>query len=165
MSIVVQIASACEHPAPVDLKTWAESARASLSPSNHREIVLRLVDEAEMSELNTEYRNKSGPTNVLSFLADLPGAMLESSETEDDIGQELNLPLGDIVICAPVVRREAKAQNKQLPAHWCHMVTHGVLHLYGFDHIKSSDAITMEALETRILAKLGFPDPYLVIKQ
>jgi len=164
LSIVVQTVSICEHPPSGELETWAETARTSLANSNHREIVLRLVDEAEMIELNAEFRSKPGATNVLSFLAELPDAMIKNNGLENNIEQELNLPLGDIVICAPIVAMEAKAQNKRLPAHWCHMVTHGVLHLYGFDHVKKTDAMTMEALETKILAKLGFPDPYLAIK-
>jgi probable rRNA maturation factor len=169
LSVVIQIASICEHPSQDKLKFWAETSRTSLANNNLREIdlreiVLRLVDETEMTELNTTYRGKPEPTNVLSFLAELPNTVLNTSELKNAIEQDKDLPLGDIVICAPVVALEAKKQNKSLPAHWCHMVAHGVLHLYGLDHAKKADATIMEALETKILARLGFPDPYLALK-
>ena len=84
---------------------------------------------------------------MLSFPADLP--------------PDLDLPLlGDLVICAPVVEREAAEQGKPIEAHWAHMLVHGCLHLIGYDHIEDNDADIMEALETRILTKLGFPPPY-----
>ena len=94
-----------------------------------------------------EYRGKDYATNVLSFPADLP--------------PEVQLPLlGDIVICAAVVSREAREQNKALDAHWAHMLIHGTLHLQGYDHQNDADAKKMESREKRILAKLGFDDPY-----
>lgn len=100
-----------------------------------------------MTTLNRDYRGKSGPTNVLSFPADLP--------------PELALPLlGDIVVCAPVVAREAAEQGKPLAAHWAHMAVHGCLHLLGHDHVEEADAVAMETLESTILAQLGFPCPY-----
>jgi probable rRNA maturation factor len=100
-----------------------------------------------MAQLNQHYRGKPGPTNVLSFPADLP--------------ESLQLPLlGDIVICAPVVAREAVEQGKPAAAHWAHMAVHGALHLLGYDHICETEATEMEDLETAILATLGFPCPY-----
>ena len=97
--------------------------------------------------MNQRYRSKSGPTNVLSFpFEDPPG--VESDE------------LGDIVVCAPVVDREAVEQGKTAQEHWAHMVVHGVLHLCGYDHIDDKDADEMENEETRILTGLGFPAPY-----
>ena len=164
MSVVIQIASVCEHPSPEELIFWAETSRTPFATNDLREIVLRLVDKAEMTELNTAYRGKPEPTNVLSFLAELPDVVVNHSELKNVVEQEKDFPLGDIVICAPVVALEAKEQNKPLPAHWCHIVTHGILHLYGLDHTKKADATIMEALETKILAKLGFPDPYLALK-
>ena len=113
------------------------------------EITLRLVDEAEMQQLNARYRHKDKPTNVLSFPADIP----------EEIPLELPF-LGDIVLCVPVIHQEAEAQEKLLLAHWAHMVVHGVLHLLGYDHINDQDAKIMEQKEILILKKLGFTDPY-----
>jgi probable rRNA maturation factor len=111
------------------------------------ELSVRIVDEQESAELNQRYRNKQGATNVLSFPADLPDS--------------LQLPLlGDLVICAPVVEREAQQQEKTLDAHWAHMLIHGSLHLIGFDHIDDQDAEEMEKLETKIITGLNFPPPY-----
>ena len=104
------------------------------------------MDEGQ--SLNHTYRGKDYATNVLSFPADLP--------------PELDLPLlGDLVVCAPVVAREATEQHKQLNAHWAHMVIHGCLHLLGYDHIDDAEADEMEALERELLAQLGIADPYL----
>jgi probable rRNA maturation factor len=133
-------------PAPEQLLHWVEAA---LEKENHGvELVIRLVDEAESAELNEAYRGKSGPTNVLSFPFDMPPEV-----------EETRL-LGDLVICAPVVRREAVEQGKTEPAHWAHLVVHGTLHLQGYDHQSEAGAAEMEGLERRILARLGYPDPY-----
>ncbi|MAT66140.1 MAG: rRNA maturation RNase YbeY [Gammaproteobacteria bacterium] len=130
-------------------ETFEHWALAAWQGEGTVELTLRLVDEAESSELNQTYRGKSGPTNVLSFpveAAELPG---------------LELPLlGDLVICAPVVAREAAAQGKTAEAHWAHMVVHGMLHLQGYDHLEPAEAEVMESLETDILRRLGYPDPY-----
>jgi len=118
------------------------------SPANSNPCLsIRIVDEEEMQDLNRQFRHKDKPTNVLSFPCELAPEV------------ELNL-LGDLVICAPVVAMEAEQQGKSVEAHWAHMVIHGCLHLLGFDHIHENDAIEMEALETAILAHLGFPPPY-----
>jgi probable rRNA maturation factor len=109
--------------------------------------VLRIVDEPEGAELNQAWRNRSAATNVLSFPAELPE------------NPALRV-LGDLVLCAPVVRREARAQGKPQAAHWAHLVIHGTLHLLGYDHTVESEAEVMEALECAVLAGLGFPDPY-----
>lgn len=149
MSVHVDIQSACSEPAPEedDLRRWICAALADRTPGEDAEVCLRLVGEAEMTTLNRDYRGKSGPTNVLSFPADLP--------------PELALPLlGDIVVCAPVVAREAAEQGKPLAAHWAHMAVHGCLHLLGHDHVEEADAVAMETLESTILAQLGFPCPY-----
>lgn len=111
------------------------------------QLVVRIVDEDEVRELNERYRHSRGPTNVLSFPFDRP---------------ELLEPplLGDVVVCAAVVAREAAAHNKQVEAHWAHLVIHGVLHLLGFDHQRQRDAVIMERLEKELLSSLGYEDPY-----
>ena len=115
------------------------------------DITLRIVAEDEIRTLNRDYRDKDAPTNVLSFPFEMPEGLPE------DAVEPL---VGDIVICDAVVHREADEQHKPLDAHWAHMVTHGVLHLLGYDHIDDDDALVMETLEIRALGELGFPDPY-----
>jgi probable rRNA maturation factor len=132
-------------PAASELVRWAEAALVGRRAE--AELSIRIVGEAESAELNDTYRHRSGPTNVLSFAAELPPGVPVAA-------------LGDLVICAPVVAREAAAQDKAPEAHWAHMVVHGCLHLMGFDHVDDSQAAEMEPLETAILAGLGFPDPY-----
>ncbi|GAB5414228.1 MAG: rRNA maturation RNase YbeY [Congregibacter sp.] len=111
------------------------------------ELSLRIVDREEMQSINANFRDKDKPTNVLSFPAELPS--------------DVDLPLlGDIVVCAPVVEAEARAQGKPAAAHWDHMIIHGLLHLMGYDHEIEEQALTMEALEERALAELGWPSPY-----
>jgi len=117
------------------------------------EIVVRIVGEAEIQDLNKRFRHRDRPTNVLSFPSAPAGWV--------DDGQEPTL-LGDLVICALVVRREAAEQGKTLDAHFAHMVVHGVLHLLGHDHLDDDEAAEMEAAECRILQTLGFADPYRV---
>lgn len=143
----LQAATEQEHglPCEADFQRWAEAA---LPENGEFEMTIRLVDEAESRELNSEYRGKDSATNVLSFPFEVPD------------GIELPL-LGDLVICRQVVEREAEEQQKPLLHHWAHMVVHGVLHLRGYDHIKDDEAEEMEALETQILATLSIPDPYL----
>jgi probable rRNA maturation factor len=148
MSLILdlQIASeASDLPSEADFIRWASAALPG--DAAETEITVRVVDESESQELNRDYRGKDKPTNVLSFPADLP----------DDIDLPL---LGDLVICAPVVAREAAAQGKTLAAHWAHMVVHGTLHLQGYDHIDDAEAETMEALETQILLAMHYPPPY-----
>ena len=133
-------------PAEALIERWITAALES-QQLQEAEVSVYIVDEAEGQELNAQYRSKDYPTNVLSFPADLP--------------EELDIPLlGDLVVCAPVVEREAKEQGKALEAHWAHMLVHGSLHLLGFDHIDDAEADEMEALETQIITGLGFPAPY-----
>ncbi len=137
-------------PSEADVLTWVEAALQQVQPDllDSAQLTVRLVDEAEGTTLNETWRQKSGPTNVLSFPFEAPP------------GVELPL-LGDIVICAPVILREAQAQGKTESAHWAHMVIHGVLHLLGYDHIDSQEADIMEHLEIQILQRLAYPNPYL----
>lgn len=130
-------------PAETDLASWAQSALKR----DEAELVIRVVDEEESAELNFQYRHKAGPTNVLSFPFEAPPGVDTAI-------------LGDLVICAPVVEREAAEQGKPQCAHWAHMVVHGVLHLQGYDHVEEHEAMAMEAEEVAILRQLGFPNPY-----
>jgi len=132
-------------PGAASLSRWAEAALAGRR--SEAELSIRIVGEEEGAALNDTYRHKAGPTNVLSFPAELPAGVPVAT-------------LGDLVICAPVVAREAAAQGKLPEAHWAHMVVHGCLHLLGYDHMDDAQAAEMEPLETRILAALGFQDPY-----
>ena len=143
----VQLASeATDLPREVDLRHWCELALRQRSADS--ELTIRVVDEAEARELNHTWRHKDYATNVLSFPADIPDGILD-------------IPLlGDLVICAPVVAREAAEQGKLLTAHWAHLVIHGCLHLLGYDHIEEAEAQEMETLERELLAELGHPDPY-----
>lgn len=134
---------------------WAQTA-ARLAGGAQGEIAIRIIDEAESQALNHDYRGKDAPTNVLSFPFELPEGLPE--ELQAELGDGI---IGDIAICASVVRQEAQQQGKASEAHWAHMVVHGVLHLLGYDHINDQDANIMEALETRILSELGYPNPYL----
>lgn len=143
----VQVASeAADLPEEPDLRRWCELAlRARQGDS---ELTIRLVDEDEGRELNRTWRHKDYATNVLSFPADVPDEFLD-------------IPLlGDLVICAPVVVREAAEQGKPAKAHWAHLVIHGCLHLLGYDHLEDDEAEEMEDLERQLLAELGYPDPY-----
>ncbi|KZZ36179.1 rRNA maturation RNase YbeY [Oleiphilus sp. HI0086] len=154
----IDLQEASEHPhIPTlsQLSLWVDAAlKASLHDRKKHEqeyeLTVRIVDKEESRSLNSQYRGKDKPTNVLSFPFEAPAEI------------ELNL-LGDLVICAPVVAKEAAEQSKQEIAHWAHMVVHGTLHLQGYDHIEDDEADMMEALEVKILAELGFPDPYTEI--
>lgn len=126
---------------------WIEAGLRGCKHSKPAEISLRLVDEDEGYTLNSQYRQKKYATNVLSFSTDFPA--------------EVTSPLlGDLVLCASVVQREAKEQKKTLRHHYAHLTIHGVLHLLGYDHETEQDAEQMETLERKILASLGIPDPY-----
>lgn len=135
-------------PGESDFKGWVVAALGPLERVQPLDpsipwINIRIVDEAESATLNSQWRGKDGPTNVLSFPADVPGF------------------LGDVVLCAPVVITEAVAQNKAPQDHWAHLTVHGVLHLMGFDHQSPSEAEIMETHEVRILQALGINHPYL----
>ncbi len=134
-------------PAAPTFRWWAEAAlRATQAPAG--EMVIRVVDAEEGRTLNRQWRKRDRATNVLSF----PGEALAGLPWQ---------PLGDIVICAPVVRTEAAQQGKSERAHWAHMTVHGVLHLLGHDHQSPREAEQMEGIERRLLVEFGYPDPYL----
>jgi probable rRNA maturation factor len=139
-------------PHPASLRNWAQAALAhARTPRLKRaqSVTLRIVTTAEGRALNRQWRGKDKPTNVLSFPSG--GSIAPDDEPES---------LGDIVICAPVILREAAEQGKPPRAHWAHMVVHGVLHLLGYDHESERDAKVMERLERALLAREGFADPY-----
>jgi probable rRNA maturation factor len=139
LSLSVQYASnANDLPTRAQVRRWARAALLADAV-----VTVRFVDPIEGRALNAEFRGKDYATNVLTFVYD------------DDEPRA-----GDIVLCAPVVRKEADAQGKRLAAHYAHLVVHGMLHLQGFDHEHAGDAAVMEARETAILARLGLADPY-----
>lgn len=135
------------QPSDVQLEAWANAALAELNEPS--EMTLCLVSIEEIQTLNLTYRHKDKPTNVLSFPADIP----------DEVGLSL---LGDVVICASVVAKEAEEQQKTLESHWAHMVIHGGLHLLGYDHENDEDAEVMEVKEIEILGQFGYPNPYVI---
>ena len=142
LSLAVQYAAAdTDLPARPTLRRWVTAAL-----DRPAAVTLRFVDEAEGLELNRRFRDRTYATNVLTFVysGHLPGEPL----------------LGDIVVCAPVVRRESQANDRPLRSHFAHLVIHAVLHLQGYDHEQDRDAERMEMRESAILGNLGFPDPY-----
>ncbi len=142
----LQIATeAADLPAEADFHRWVAAALGN--SREEAELTIRVTGEEEIRELNATYRGKDKPTNVLSFPFEAPP------------GVDIPL-LGDIIICAVVVEREAVDQGKPLEAHWAHMVIHGTLHLLGYDHINDGEAKEMEGLEIRLLTDLGYANPY-----
>jgi probable rRNA maturation factor len=137
-------------PAAVSFRKWAAAALADRI--READLAIRIVGSREGRALNRHYRSKDYATNVLSFPAELP----------EGLPAGVRLPLlGDLVICAPVVAREAKEQRKPVAAHYAHLTVHGTLHLLGWDHEDPREAECMEQLEREVLAGLGLPDPYL----
>lgn len=137
-------------PSDTVLTMWANQA---LESSDDMQVSLLVVDEVESQRLNHEYRGKDKPTNVLSFPMEMP------EELQDTVDVKI---LGDLVICAAVVEKEAAEQKKTSDAHWAHMLVHGMLHLQGYDHIDDKDAERMEEKEISLLKQLGFENPYLL---
>jgi probable rRNA maturation factor len=148
----LQIASATHNlPSADDFSLWVSTAL-----SNHRtsaSLTIRLVDNPESQQLNSDYRNLDKPTNVLSFPFEAPPGINDA---------DILALLGDLIICAPVVEQEAIDQDKPLLHHWAHMVVHGTLHLLGYDHIDDAEAQSMEYLERQILNRLNIADPYWI---
>ena len=149
LELAVQYATELnDSPCERTIERWALAALVKAQHVEPAELTVRVVDTAESRHLNETYRHQFGSTNVLSFPFTAPVPELQTAL------------LGDIVICAPVVAREAKAQHKALEAHWAHLVVHGVLHLLGYDHQQESQARVMEQLEVETLATLGYSNPY-----
>lgn len=134
-------------PAAASFRCWVAAALAGAGHHGPAELSIRIVGAREGRSLNRRYRGRDYATNVLSFPAEVPAGL----------GPPL---LGDIVVAAPVVVREAREQDKSARAHYAHLTVHGVLHLLGYDHQREREAARMEKLETGILAKLGIADPY-----
>ncbi len=135
-------------PARGDIAIWASVALGRRAAG--REIGVRVVGPAESRRLNSRFRGKDKPTNVLSFpVAEIPVPLTSEAR-----------PLGDLVICPQVLRAEAREQRKSLRAHWAHLVVHGALHLIGYDHERDADASRMERREISVLRRLGFANPY-----
>jgi probable rRNA maturation factor len=132
-------------PTKKQLREWARMALAEVKEES--EITLRIVDETESHALNFQFRGKDKPTNVLSF----------PYEVIPEMTPHL---LGDLVLCAPVILREANEQEKEINAHWAHMIIHGCLHLLGYDHVTPEQAAVMEPLEVTLLNRIGFANPY-----
>ena len=149
MSVILDLQIACQTadiPSEKEIQRCLDSVLQA-QQLGEQEITVRIVDIAESQQLNHQYRGKNSATNVLSFPFEAPP------------GMSMNL-LGDLVICADIVKREASQQNKQELHHWAHMLIHGTLHLLGFDHINDDDAERMEELEISILNDLSIDDPY-----
>ncbi|MBN7138481.1 rRNA maturation RNase YbeY [Lysobacter enzymogenes] len=137
-------------PAATSFRKWV--AAALKGRIREADLAIRIVDSKEGRSLNRHYRGRDYATNVLSFPAEMP----------EGLPKGVKLPLlGDLVICAPVVAREAREQKKALNDHYAHLTVHGVLHLLGWDHEDEREAECMEQLEREILATLGVEDPYL----
>ena len=151
LSVDVQVASvSAKVPPERDIESWVGAVLRQLDFSDTVEVSVRVVDNEESRTLNRNFRERDKPTNVLSFPAD----------GGNYIPEDIPRPLGDIVICAPVVEREADEQGKDVSHHWAHLVVHGTLHLLGFDHETDPQAAEMEAIEREILAARGIADPY-----
>jgi probable rRNA maturation factor len=158
LNITVQYATSRRGvPHAVRLRRWALAARASAAAVRKartrlvalsESLTIRVVNARDSRVLNRQWRGKDYATNVLSF----PDGTLSPDEHERG--------LGDLIICAPVVRSEARSQRKTGESHWAHMVVHGVLHLLGYDHVNDRDARQMERLEVEILGRFGYSDPY-----
>lgn len=165
----LSVQRACDAPDLPDdaqLTAWVRAALLAGAPRPRptSTLALRIVDADEGARLNETYRGKPGPTNVLSFPFEPPTGLPPEAlaALEEELGTDLETELGDLVICAPVLRREAADQGKTLAAHTAHLLIHGTLHLLGYDHIEPAQAARMEALESAILRELGFPTPYEV---
>jgi probable rRNA maturation factor len=146
MPLIIQNVQTAPIPTAAELQAWATPALTGQTPDL---VLLRITDTTESRTLNQRYRDRDRPTNILSFAyTALPGLPPEQ--------------LGDLVICAPLVATEAKAQHKPAHAHWAHLIIHGILHLRGYDHQTAADARVMEAQERQLLQQLGYSDPYTI---
>ncbi len=160
MTVDVQLALgeglATYTPGTKQIQQWASAAidADGQKEIESAQITVRIVEEKEICQLNENFRNKAGVTNVLSFPFEPPPGI--------PVDETLN-SLGDLVVCAAVVNKEANDQGKENIAHWAHMVVHGTLHLLGYDHQNDEEAFEMESLEIKIMSRLDFPDPYVEV--
>ena len=146
---IQRVSTAINAPEDDQFQRWINAVPAG--QDCQFSLTIRIVDEHEAQHFNREFRNKDYATNVLSFPADLPeGLPVKIRQSQ----------LGDLLICAPVVAREAMEQHRPENDHWAHLTIHGILHLLGYDHEQLDEAAVMESLETEILAQLGISDPY-----
>jgi probable rRNA maturation factor len=155
LQVAVQRRVKAWAPRARDIATWAGTAIGRRAAGG--ELGVRVVGSTESRRLNARYRGKDKPTNVLSF-PPAPLPVRPASRGPQGVGK----PLGDLVICAQVVRSEARKQRKPLEAHWAHLVVHGALHLIGYDHVREKEAKRMERREVAVLRRLGFANPYRI---
>lgn len=151
----VEVQFACDDaglPGADEIRAWVAATLAHAGFDAPFELGVRIVSSDEMQSLNRQYRHRDAPTNVLSFPAGAVAGLPPGAP----------VALGDLVVCAAVVRDEARRQGKPAEAHWAHMIVHGVLHLLGYEHDDEADAVRMEAAEKNILAAGGIADPYRV---
>ena len=161
LSLSVQYAiAAVGLPTRQKFRIWLKTAL-----QRNVRVVLRIVDENEGRALNKQFRGKNYATNVLTVTyvdnSNLSEINYDLNEDSVKLTDDIDFIYGDIVICAPVTAQEAREQQKELQAHYAHLIIHAALHLQGYDHENTQDATAMEALEVLLLDKLGYPDPYL----
>jgi probable rRNA maturation factor len=150
VSVEIAVSYATRKPWVPPRRQIARWVRAALGRNRGAwSLAVRVVGRAESRRVNRQYRHRDRPTNVLSF----------NATVREADGRRL---LGDLVVCAPVIAREARAQGKSRAAHWAHMIVHGTLHLRGYDHERDAEAERMERRERTVLGHLGYPDPYEV---
>ncbi|MDP3559172.1 MAG: rRNA maturation RNase YbeY [Legionellaceae bacterium] len=146
---IIDVQQACECSLPVSQETLIHWASLPLSSETPIELTLRLVTRDEIQHLNHSYRKLDKPTNVLAFPSQIP----------DTIPQEVQF-LGDVIICPSILDEEAEVLQRSKPAHWAHIIIHGILHLMGYDHHEPEETHLMQSLEIQFLASLGFENPY-----
>ncbi len=159
MPALIDLQIACKQPdlpSAAEIQLWLDTVLGALKQTD-KELTVRIVESDEIQQLNQQYRGKDKPTNVLSFPFEAPSFALPDQDAPQDQMQDF---LGDIVICAQVVAEEAQQQQKKLNHHWAHMLIHGTLHLFGYDHIEEQEAQEMESLEVSLLQQLAIDDPY-----
>jgi len=157
MNATVEINNECSQtwvPSQEQCENWLNCGLLVAGLSTSCSVSLSFVDAENSQSLNSKYRGKDKPTNVLSFPAEFPNELRDQVE---------DFPLGDIIVCAAVVEEEAAQQGKDLTAHWAHLTLHGLFHLLGYVHDQASSAQEMEALEINTLERLGIPNPYLIV--
>ena len=151
LALAVQLVSTAKHlPGRSQVRRWAWAAYRVGSPNSDAEVTIRFVDEKEGRTLNRDFRGKDYATNVLTFVHEAAPFQPKAAQTYS----------ADIVICAPVIAREAREQKKPVAAHHGHMVLHGMLHAQGFDHENDTDAAAMEAIEIALLRRFRIKNPY-----